>query len=146
MKSCNEFCCFLQTKLVKSHMDYTEADLCALRSRFRQSLTDGKLLIHCLPNNLIVITFHPAYIRSCKTIEINNDLKIQNTIPINTFLCKTDKDKINIPVGGILIDINNEAKKDLKRFCNGFTSSFLIILQPGKLNETISSDFVKLPY
>lgn len=121
-------------------MEISEADHCALRSRFRQTLIDDKLVIHRLPNRLIILTFNPNYIRQCQTIEIN-PIDNQSEINANDFLCRTDKDVINIPVGGTIIDFNKNADKEIELFQTGLTSSFLVIMQPVNFKETLPSSF-----
>lgn len=116
------------------------ADHCALRSRFRQTLFDDKLVIHRLPNRLIILTFNPNYIKQCQTIEMN-EINIQSEIEANTFLCKTDKDVINIPVGGKIVDFNNKANEEIQLFQAGLTSSFLVIMQPMNFKENLPSSF-----
>lgn len=121
-------------------MDISEADHCALRSRFRQTLIDDKLVIHRLPNRLIILTFNPNYIRQCKTIEMN-PIDNRSEIEPNTTICQTDKDTINIPIGGTIVDINNDANNEIQLFQAGLTSSFLVIMQPTNFKETLPSSF-----
>lgn len=118
----------------------SEADLCALRSRFRRTLVDDKLVIHCLPNHLIVITFNPDYIRNCQTIEMC-DYQLQNEITPNDIICKTDKDDIHFNIGGLLIDYNFNAPDEINKFQTGITSSFLAIIQPNQSLLTLPESF-----
>ncbi|KAK8882248.1 hypothetical protein M9Y10_044890 [Tritrichomonas musculus] len=125
-------------------MEISEADHCALRMRFRQTLLNDKLVIHRLPNRLIILTFNPNYIRQCSEIEMCLNVNNQREVVAGECLCKTDRDTINIPVGGKIVDINTNTNNEIQLFQTGLTSSFLVIMQPVNFKISLPPSFQPL--
>lgn len=123
--------------------EFSQSDIQALKIRFNESYTDGTLLLHCLPNNLCVYTFHPKFINGKKKIEMVN-CSFGKTISTDVF-CVVDGEEIINPIPGTIVDINENLDSQVERFAAGPTAAFTIILKPCiKVHQDISDTFHKL--
>lgn len=123
--------------------DFSQADIQALKQRFSDSYTDGILLIHCLPNNLCVYTFHPKFIKGKKEIKMIN-CSFEKLIS-NGLFCKVDDQEIINPIPGTIVDMNENLDSEVQRFSAGPTASFTIIIKPCvRVKQDIPENYHKL--
>lgn len=110
-----------------------DAELAALKMRFKSAQANDILILFGLPNGLIVITFNPSFLADKGKIE-PIEHRIGSSQTQGSPLCNVDNGHVPIPFDAALIDYNTELMDNLESFKKGITESFIAVVKPsGKL-------------
>lgn len=110
--------------------DFSLDELRAFKLRFSGSYTNGKLLVFVLPNSLIIITFHPKFVKD-KNAFIYNGPELGQDIHVGDDIVLIDGEQFVCPTQGKVIDVNPNMG-DATQFANGPTTNFILIVKPNK--------------
>lgn len=104
-----------------------EAELRALRQRFSGSYTNGKLLLHRLPNGLIVVTLDREF--ASQLTEITNPPEIRTELAPGDQICTVNGEPLSLPFRCIVVDSNSDAAGSIARFKAGPTATFIVLVK-----------------
>ncbi|EAX88254.1 hypothetical protein TVAG_089020 [Trichomonas vaginalis G3] len=124
-------------------MDFSLDELRAFKLRFSGTYTNGKLLVFILPNSLIILTFHPAFIKDQKSFDYMGP-PLGHEIHVDDEIVYINEEILKCPTQGNVIDVNPNMG-DVERFKGGPTSNFILIVKPNKgAPRQFGDDYVKI--
>ena len=122
---------------------FSQTDIRAFRLRFKDSYTDGKILIFALPNGLDIFTLHPKYAQGKTNIDYKGP-KIGYEIQKDSVFLSVDGEEFLFPTSGRVIDVNDNIQEQLHSFTLGPTSNFILIMKPNKGMRQFQKPFIKI--
>ena len=115
----------------------------ALKQRFSGSYTDGQLLMHRLPNGLLIFTLDTQFASNLTSITPMPE--IGTVIPAGDVFCKVNEVELRAPLHCTVVDANPSVQDQLAHFAAGPTTSFLIMVkQPPKTKFEAPENFTTL--
>lgn len=119
------------------------AELRALRLRFSGSYTNGKLLLHRLPNGLIAVTLDSSLASRLSQISEPPDLRTE--LKPGDPICTVNGESISLPFSCIVVDRNSDVMGSIERFKAGPTATFIVLVrQPPKTPFEVPNGFTPL--
>lgn len=120
-------------------MELSAPDIRACKLRFTGTFSDGKQLVHKLPNGLMVFTLVPSYAAGKSSIKIScPDIGCEFEKDLG-FL-EVDGEILTLPVSGKIIDINTNIENCIETFSKGPTTSFTVIVKPNGGTKLVLND------
>ena len=117
-----------------------EAEVRALKLRFSGSYSDGQLVLHRLPNGLLVVTLAPELAHNVKVI--SSPPEIGTALGVGETICQVDGKNLVSPVQASVVDRNAEIQDKKAYFAAGITSTFIVILKlPPKTRFEVPESF-----
>ena len=99
-----------------------QPEITAMRMRFAHTYTDGVVMVHVLPNRIMILSLHPEFSRNHREIT-GLALQVGAKILEGDRICKVDDIEIVSPFEGKILEIG---KLDLELFKKGATGSFIL--------------------
>ena len=120
-----------------------QAEIRALKLRFTGSYSNGELLIHRLPNGLMVFTLDGELAKNVKSVSPMPE--IGTVIPAGEVLCVVNETEIYMPFHSTVVDSNANVGEDIARFAAGPTATFLVMTKlPPKTKFEVPEGFTAL--
>lgn len=120
-----------------------KADIRALKLRFTGSYSNGQLLMHRLPNGLLVFTLADDLARNVR--KITPMPEIGTVIPEGEVLCMVNDIEIRMPIHSTVVDTNPNVEQETHKFAGGPTATFLVMTkQPPKTKFEVPENFTPL--
>ena len=115
----------------------------AMKMRFAGSYSDGKQVLHRLPNNVIVVTLDMNLAENLN--EISRPPGIGETIAAGVPYCKADGVDLSLPFDAVVVDSNQDVQKMKDQFKVGLTTTFIVMLKlPQKAQFSLPNEFHSL--